>query len=164
MQKAVKGTVSRLLVFIGIGGPSLGVIAPRGQGERPSRLPPIVKRRTSLPRSLLSRRSRPFQWTTGLSQSLHHIAYTVPGVLASRRPIQWPLLTPHPPRAGAWTVGWAYRSLFSRCGIGVLVHMFWVLTMLLSRAFRGGPVPIGARFHSCGTRRLVLGCGLEDVD
>ncbi|KAH9161265.1 hypothetical protein EDB89DRAFT_2031254, partial [Lactarius sanguifluus] len=61
MQKAVKGTVSRLLVFIGIGGPSLGVIAPRGQGERPSRLPPIVKRRTSLPCSLLSRRSRPFQ-------------------------------------------------------------------------------------------------------
>ncbi|KAH9013857.1 hypothetical protein EDB84DRAFT_1531608, partial [Lactarius hengduanensis] len=36
---------------------------------------------------------------------------------------------------------------------GVPMHMFWVLTVLLSRALRGGP-----------TRRLVLGCGLEDVD
>ncbi|KAH9022905.1 hypothetical protein EDB85DRAFT_1993356, partial [Lactarius pseudohatsudake] len=32
MQKAVKGTVSRLLVFIGIGGPSLTVIAPIPEG------------------------------------------------------------------------------------------------------------------------------------
>ncbi|KAH9032411.1 hypothetical protein EDB85DRAFT_1955466 [Lactarius pseudohatsudake] len=47
---------------------------------------------------------------------------------------------------------------------GVLVHMFRVLTVLLSRALRGGPIPIGARFHSCGTGSLVLGCDLEDVD
>ncbi|KAI9431195.1 hypothetical protein H4582DRAFT_1320808 [Lactarius indigo] len=41
--------------------------------------------------------------------------------------------------------------------------MFWVLVGLLVRALCSYPVPIVASLHTCGTRRLVVGCGLSDV-
>ncbi|KAH9173494.1 hypothetical protein EDB89DRAFT_699395 [Lactarius sanguifluus] len=70
MQKAVQGTASRLLAFIGIGRPSLAVTAPvpnlKGGIMRIQITTNSPARRTSSPRSLLMPRARSKESNLGM--------------------------------------------------------------------------------------------------
>jgi len=136
MQKAVQGTASRLLALIGIGEHSVSVTAPVPEGG--------VTR---------------IQITT--SGPLHKVGFR-PAPPASGGPMpgaQGTPIWPHPmyisqeDRLDGPFMHRAHRALMSLgpwegrivafvlgCGIGVLVRMFFVLTVLFARAFRGNAI------------------------
>jgi len=138
MQKAVQGTASRLLAFIGIGGHSIAVSAP-------------------IPEGAVTR----IQITTSGPVPHNGGKYSVGRVPpASVQGGQGVPIWPHPvymsqeDHLQAPFLHRAHRALMSLgpwegrivafvlgCGIGVLVRMFFVLTLLLVRALRGNPVP-----------------------
>ena len=162
MQKAVQGTASRLLAFIGIGGHSVTVSAPVPEGgvtrihittsgpapNKPGMHPvPVgefgrVPVRGGpvhiLPHPIYMSQKDP--WEGNLDAPFLHRA---------RRALM--SLGPWEGRIVAFVLGtflllalyWLALTsiLMVGCGIGVLVRMFFVLTLLLVRALRGNPVP-----------------------
>ncbi len=164
MQKAVQGTASRLLAFIGIGGHSLAVTAPVPEGgvtriqittnsPVPHKFAPLPVVETFAP--------VPGGPRAGGRFTILPMAYPVFRPTEDDR-FNGPFL--HRVHRALMTLGaWEGRivafvlgvfvvltlSLLALmtpfltvvgCGIGVLLRMFWVLTVLLVRALRSGPV------------------------
>jgi hypothetical protein len=142
MQKAVQGTASRLLALIGIGEHSVAVTAPVPEG--------------SVTRIQITT-SGPVPHKVGFRPAVQ----PYPPVRGSPMPPgEGTPIWPHPmyisqqDRLDGPFLHRAHRALMSLgpwegrivafvlgCGIGVLVRMFVVLTVLFVRAFRGNTVP-----------------------
>jgi len=141
MQKAVQGTASRLLAFIGLGGPSLAVTAPLTEGG--------VTRIQITTTGAASHKFAPVPvfapvrggvWASDSGVVMHPAPYppyhrqgerfNEPFIQRANRALM--ALGPWEGRIVAFVLG---------CGVGVLVRMFFVLTLLLVRALRGSPIP-----------------------
>ncbi|KAH9028885.1 hypothetical protein EDB85DRAFT_1969003 [Lactarius pseudohatsudake] len=144
MQKAVQGTASRLLAFIGIGGPSLAVTAPVPEGG--------VTRIQITTNSPASHKFAPLpvvQTFAPVPGGPH-----AGGNRVTILPMPYPVYQAQDDRFSGPFVHRVHRALMTLgpwegrivafvlgCGIGVLVRMFWVLSVLLVRALRSSPVP-----------------------
>jgi len=134
MQKAVQGTASRLLAFIGLGGSSLTVTAPVPEGGvtriQITTTRPATHKFAPLP---VVEPVRGGPWAGApVSYQYHHQEERFNGPFLHRAHRALMALGPWEGRIVAFVLG---------CGIGVLVRMFFVLTVLLVRALRGSPVP-----------------------
>jgi len=133
MQKAVQGTASRLLAFIGIGGHSLAVTAPVPEGGVTR-----IQITTSGP-GTHKFAPIPVEHVRGGSWAVDQGATILPypkqerfnGPFLQRAHRALMALGPWEGRIVAFVLG---------CGIGVLVRMFFVMTVLLVRVLRGGSV------------------------
>ncbi|KAI9437624.1 hypothetical protein H4582DRAFT_1956463 [Lactarius indigo] len=144
MQKAVQGTVSRLLAFIGIGGPSLAVTAPVPEGGVTR-----IHITTNTPASHKFAPLPVVQTFAPVSGGPH-----AGGNRVTILPMPYPVYQTQEERFNGPFLHRVHRALMALgpwegrivafvlgCGIGVLVRMFWVLTVLLVRALRSSPVP-----------------------
>jgi hypothetical protein len=126
MQKAVQNTASRLLAIIGISGPSQSDITPVPEGF--SRVQ-IIHHKFIVPAAFVIK--------AGDSQASSH-----PNVAVMHKDghPRGPFL--HRVHRALISLGpWEGRivAFVLGCGIGVLLRMFWVLTVLLARSIRNTP-------------------------
>jgi len=135
MQKAVQGTASRLLAFIGIGGSSLTVTAPVPEGGV-TRIQittgPAAHKYATVP---VAEPVRGGSWATAQGATMHpyqHNEERFNGPFLYRAHRALMALGPWEGRIVAFVLG---------CGVGVLVRMFFVLMLLFVRAIRGSPAP-----------------------
>jgi hypothetical protein len=132
MQKAVKGTASRLLAFIGIGGHSLAITAPVPEGGvtriQITTTGPLTHKFAPVP---VAEPVRGGTWA-GVPVPYQHQEERFNGPFLHRAHRALKALGLWEGRIVAFVLG---------CGIGVIVRMFFVLTVLLVRALRGSPVP-----------------------
>jgi hypothetical protein len=156
MQKAVQGTASRLLAFIGLGGSSLTVTAPVPEGGvtriQITTTRPATHKFAPLP---VVEPVRGGPWAGApVSYQYHHQEERFNGPFLHRAHRALMALGPWEGRIVAFVLGPFCFSFYVilagtddpiltlvGCGIGVLVRMFFVLTVLLVRALRGSPVP-----------------------
>ncbi len=165
MQKAVQGTATRLLAFIGIKGNTLAVTAPIPEGGvtriRITTTTGSAPNNKAVPLPFIE----PFALSPAGQPVGNHVAILPHpyqplegdpnGPFLHRVHRALMALGPWEGRIVAFVLG-AFFSLrrsswlalidplFFRlvgCGIGVLMRMFWVLTVLLVRAVRNNPVP-----------------------
>jgi hypothetical protein len=141
MQKAVQGTASRLLALIGIGEHSVSVTAPVPEGgvtriqiTTSGPVPHKVGLRPAVPYPPV--RGAPMPAGQGTPIWPH------PMYMSQEDRLDGPFL--HRAHRALMSLGlWEGRivAFVLGCGIGVLVRMFFVLTVLFVRAFRGNTVP-----------------------
>jgi hypothetical protein len=135
MQKAVQGTASRLLAFIGIGGHSVSVNMPVPEGGAAriqiTTTGPASHKFNPVPIFAPVRGGPGPNWD-GVPVPYHRQEERFDGPFLHRAHRALMALGPWEGRIVAFVLG---------CGIGVLVRMFFVLTVLLVRAIRGNPVP-----------------------
>jgi len=135
MQKAVQGTASRLLAFIGIGGHSLAISAPVPEGGVTR-----IQITTSgpVPHKFGMRPAvEPYPHMRGSPMDGHPI-WAHPVHLSPEDRFNGPFL--HRAHRALMSLGpWEGRivAFVLGCGIGVLVRMIFVLTVLFVRALRG---------------------------
>jgi len=135
MQKAVQGTASRLLAFIGIGGHSLAITAPVPEGGV-TRIQITTSgpasHRVGMHSAAEPVRGHPMVGGQGVPVWPH------PMYLSQEDRVEGPFL--HRAHRALMSLGpWEGRivAFVLGCGIGVLVRMFFVLTVLFVRALRG---------------------------
>ncbi|KAI0297217.1 hypothetical protein B0F90DRAFT_1741182 [Multifurca ochricompacta] len=137
MQKAVQNTASRILSAIGISGPSLSVTTPVPEGGI-SRVQITHHKLVPIPMIepfMVNAGGKPPHQDVsvmhyGVHKDIKDTHYRGPLLHRVHRALM--LLGPWEGRIVAFVLG---------CGIGVLLRMFWVLTVLAVRAFRSTPEP-----------------------
>jgi len=137
MQKAVQGTASRLLAFIGIGGHSVTISAPVPEGSvtRIQITTGPASHKVGMHSAAAPVRGHPMAGGQGVPVWSH------PVYLSQEDRTEGPFL--HRAHLALMSLGaWEGRivAFVLGCGIGVLVRMFFVLSVLFVRALRGNAV------------------------
>lgn len=141
MQKAVQGTASRLLALIGIGEHSVAVTAPVPEGS----VTRIQITTGPMPHKVGFRPAvQPYPPVRGspMPPGEGTPIWPHPMYISQQDRLEGPFL--HRAHRALMSLGpWEGRmvAFVLGCGIGVLVRMFVVLTVLFVRAFRGNTVP-----------------------
>ncbi|KAI0249644.1 hypothetical protein BJV78DRAFT_658455 [Lactifluus subvellereus] len=130
MQTAVQNTASRLFAAIGISGPSLSLTTPVSEGSI-TRVHITHHHLVPVPAIEPTFVIKAGDAQGGLNPDAHKDDH-LRGPFLHRVHYALMSLGPWEGRIVAFVLG---------CGIGVLLRMFWVLAVLLVRAFRGTPAP-----------------------